>query len=197
VQAIAALVTATATVWYAFLTRKLWVATNANVMLTKQMVERSEEPLCCISGLVQSLKADGTLTIEFEAKNAGRSILNNVSVVSEWKGFDHEFPDRPTFGSDWIGVLLPGESSSRLRYSKPLARPKDLPDRALHLALFLQYQGPAPMTFAHIWLASVDLVRGFYVRKSLIVKEGDEYFAKSYHLLDDVSSVIRRSGAPS
>jgi len=72
VVAVASVVAAVATVVYVKLTRKLWEATNATVELTRQMMERSEEPLCAVSALSASFNA-GTLCLDFELKNAGSS----------------------------------------------------------------------------------------------------------------------------
>jgi hypothetical protein len=109
VGAFAALVAAGGTVWYAILTKRLWASTDANVALTKRMLERDAEPFCGISQMASQFSNDGVLTLEFEVKNAGRTILQDVYLSSTWKGFDGAFREQCTYGDEWIGVLLPGE----------------------------------------------------------------------------------------
>ena len=54
VGAFAALVAAGGTVWYAILTKRLWASTDANVALTKRMLERApwEHAVDPVEGIV-------------------------------------------------------------------------------------------------------------------------------------------------
>lgn len=198
VTAFAALVAAGATVWYAVLTKRLWVSTEANVALTKRTLERDDEPFCGISQLVGQF-SNGVLTVEFEIRNAGRAVLKDVYVSSTWKGFDGAFREQCTYGEEWIGVLFPGESSARRRYTREVIRRDafagSLDDVLLYVAFFLRFQGTLTKQFAHVVLCSYEHMRGFYVRKSLLAQEGDEWFLRQGHLLDDVSSIVHRGSA--
>lgn len=197
VTAIAAAVAAGATIWYAYLTKKLWASTDANVALTKRTLERDAEPFCGISQLTNHFSDDAVLTLEFEVKNAGRTILQDVYLSTTWKGFDGAFREQCTYGEEWIGVLLPGEGTARKRYVKQVLRGEafaiSFEDVCLNIAFFLRYQGPSTKRFAHVLFCSFHFPRGFYVRKSFIAQEGDEWFDRQGHLLDDVSSTIHRA----
>lgn len=197
VAAFAAVVAAAATVWYALLTRRLWTSTDANVTLTKRMLERDAEPFCGVSQLTSHFSNEGVLTLELEVKNAGRSILQNVFLSSTWKGFDGALREQCTYGEEWIGVLLPGEGTARKRYVKPIIRGEafgsSLEDVCLNIAFFLRFQGPSTKQFAHVLLCAYDLPHGFYVRQSFIAQEGDDWFSRQGRLLDDVSSIIHRA----
>ncbi|HWR54049.1 MAG TPA: hypothetical protein VN428_23265 [Bryobacteraceae bacterium] len=196
--AFAAAVAAGATVWYALLTKRLWASTEANVALTKRMLERDAEPFCGISQLKNAFSDEGVVTVEFEVKNAGRTILQDVSLSSTWKGFDGASREQCTYGEEWIGVLLPGEATARKKYVKRVIRREafasTLEGLSLHMAFCLHFQGPfSSNRFVHILLCSFDLHRKFYVRKSFIAREGDEWFNRQGHLLDDISSIIQRA----
>ena len=197
VTAFAAVVAAGATVWYAHLTKRLWASTEATVALTKRTLERDAEPFCGISQLTNHFSNEGTLTLEFEVKNAGRTVLQDVYLSSTWKGFDGEFREQCTYGEEWIGVILPGEGTARKRYVKQVQRrgafASSLEDVCLHIAFFLRYQGSSTKRFAHVLFCSFDFPRGYYVRKSFIAQEGDDCFNRQGHLLDDVSSTIHRA----
>ena len=165
--------------------------------LDKGTLERDAEPFCGISQLTNYFSDDGVLTPEFEVKNAGRTILQDVYLSSTWKGFDGALREQCTYGDEWIGVLLPGEGTARKRYVRRVLRREvfasSLENVCLHTAFFLRYQGPSTKRYAHVLFCSFDSPRGFYVRKSFIAQEGDEWFNRQGHLLDDVISTIHRT----
>lgn len=201
VQLIATIVVAAATVYYAWLTRKLWTATDRNAELTQRMLEAAEKPLCAICGLTHQLALDKTLTLTFEIKNAGRAPVNNIHLVSEWKGFDRDFPERVTFGSEWIGILLPGQSSKH-QHSQRIQRvgitvtgrrddivEYDFP--VYHVGLCLSFQGSSSSEAKkhHILLAEYCFRENRLEVRQSFIENDNEGTKHAYRLLDDVSAV--------
>jgi hypothetical protein len=160
-------------------------------------MQSSEEALCAVSGLSASF-SEGTLSLEFEVKSGGRSVLHNVWLVIDWKGFDGDLPNQVTYGEEWIGVLLPGESVRRTYVRTVVPRgvfQRGFQNANLHVGFYVRYEGRLPGRFAHILLAYFDgQLNTFRVRKSFIVKEGENFFDRAYHLLDDVSGVAMSAG---
>jgi hypothetical protein len=209
INAGATVVIAVATVMYFWLTRKLWIATAKNAELTEKTLEASNEPLCAISNLTHTFRDTGTLTISFQIQNAGRVPVDNVNLVTEWKGTDSNQPDRTSFEEEWIGVLLPGQSANFLHSvvvrrvgEKVVERQGDrvhFEIACVHIALSARFENRAwkSTPLLHVVLAEFRLSeRTFRVRQSKIVgSEEDRY--QVYHLLDDVSATGHGTGPAS
>jgi len=209
INAIATVVIAIATVAYVWLTRKLWISTAKNAELTERTLEVSNEPLCAISNLTHTYRDSGTLTVSFQIQNAGRVPVDNVNLVTEWKGADGKCPDGASFKEEWIGLLLPGQSANFLHSvivrrtgEKIIERREDrvhFEIAIVHIALSVRFENRAwkSSPLLHVVLAEFRVSeRTFRVRHSKIVGSGEGRY-QVYHLLDDVSATGHGTGPAS
>lgn len=201
VQIIGTVLVTMATGYYAWLTRKLWRETARNAEITERMLAIDNEPLCSITKLHQSYLPDRLLSLEFEVQNAGRVPVDSVYLLSEWKGTSRDDPQRADFTSEWIGVLLPGQSV-RCRHARRVNRlaiteqcrkgdSVEYEIAVVHIALSVKYENSLQRQSPKLHVLMAEFVLQeciFRVRKSEMVTQDTGNY-KLYHLLDDVSAI--------